>query len=219
MNVVVGLDTSSAAAEALRWAASYARAVGADLLAVHAYLWRDRETVLLPADPTDLDTSGQHPRAVQPPEEISRLFASVQPEPGWTLKCFAGDPGPVLRSQAKDAELLVVGTGEHVGLGRLLVGSVSHQCLTHATCPVVAVPAPHLIAKAGLNADPGGRRLASRALDGPGAIHGASIGNRRARSPVWHWCAALGGRPRSTKAVLTSSRVATSDTGRSWCSP
>ena len=88
------------------------------------------------------------------PEEISHLFASVQPEPGWTLKCFAGDPGPVLRSQAMDAELLVVGTGEHVGLGRLLVGSVSHQCLTHATCPVVAVPAPHLIAEAGLNADP-----------------------------------------------------------------
>jgi nucleotide-binding universal stress UspA family protein len=135
--------------------ARYARAVGADLHAVHAYLWRDRETVLLPTDPTKLNTSGQHLRAVQPPEEIGRLFASVQPEPGWTLKCFAGDPGPVLREQAKDADLLVVGTGEHVGLGRLLVGSVSHQCLTHAKCPVVAVPAPQLIAKAGLNADPG----------------------------------------------------------------
>jgi hypothetical protein len=35
----------------------------------------------------------------------------------------------------------VVGTREHVGLGRLLVGSISHYCLTHATCPVVAVPA------------------------------------------------------------------------------
>jgi nucleotide-binding universal stress UspA family protein len=92
-------------------------------------------------------------RAVQPPEDISSLFASVQPEPGWTLKCFAGDPGPVLRSQAKDADLLVVGTGEHVGLGRLLVGSVSHRCLSHATCPVVAVPAPQLIAMLAANAD------------------------------------------------------------------
>ena len=154
MDVVVGLDTSAAAAEALRWAARYARAVGADLHAVHAYLWRDRDAVLLPTDPNMVDTSGKLLHPVLPPEEISHLFASVQPEPGWTLKCFAGDPGPVLRSQAKDAGLLVVGTGEHVGLGRLLVGSVSHQCLTHATCPVVAVPAPHLIAEAGLNADP-----------------------------------------------------------------
>ena len=156
MNVVVGLDASPAAAEALRWAASYARAVGADLHAVHAYLWRDRDAVLLPTDPSMVGTSGRHPRAAQPPEEISRLFASVQPEPGWTLKCFAGDPGPVIRSQADDADLLVVGTGDHVGLGRLLVGSVSHQCLTHAKCPVVAVPARQLIAKAGLNADPKG---------------------------------------------------------------
>ena len=43
---------------------------------------------------------------------------------------------------SKHAELLVVGTREHVGLGRLLVGSVSHYCLRHAACPVVAVPIP-----------------------------------------------------------------------------
>lgn len=153
MKVVVGIDSSPAAAEALRWAAGYARAVGADLNAVHAYLWRDRDTLLPTTNPT-IEASGNEPPAVQPPGEISRLFESVRPEPGWTLNCFVGDPGPVLRGQAKDAELLVVGTGEHVGLGRLLVGSVSHQCLTHATCPVVAVPAPHLIADAGLNADP-----------------------------------------------------------------
>jgi nucleotide-binding universal stress UspA family protein len=153
MNVVVGLDASPAAAEALRWAARYARAVGADLHAVHAFLWSEREAVLLPSDPIVLDSSGKPLRAVQPPEDVGRLFTSVQPEPSWTLKCFAGDPGPVLQSQAKDADLLVVGTGEHVGLGRLLVGSVSHYCLSHAKCPVVAVPAPRLIAELA-NADP-----------------------------------------------------------------
>ena len=36
----------------------------------------------------------------------------------------------------------MVGTREHVGLGRLLTGSVSHYCLSHAGCPVVAVPSP-----------------------------------------------------------------------------
>jgi nucleotide-binding universal stress UspA family protein len=153
MNVVVGLDTSPAAAEALRWAARYARAVGADLHAVHAFLWSEREAVPLPTDPTMRDISGKPLRPVQPPEDIDQLFASVKPEPGWTLKCFLGDPGPVLRSRAIDADLLVVGTGEHVGLGRLLVGSVSHYCLSHAKCPVVAVPAPQLIAELA-NAEP-----------------------------------------------------------------
>ena len=36
-------------------------------------------------------------------------------------------------------DLLVVGTQEHVGLRRAVLGSVSHYCL-HARCPVVAVP-------------------------------------------------------------------------------
>ena len=51
-----------------------------------------------------------------------------------------GYAGEVLARLSKKAELLVVGTREHVGLGRLLVGSVSHYCLRHAACPVVAVP-------------------------------------------------------------------------------
>ena len=153
MKVVVGLDTSPAAAEALRWAARYARAVGADLHAIHAYVGPQGEAVPLPRDPAP---QGEKQRALQPPEDIRQLFASVQPEAGWTLTCFAGDPGPILRRQAEDADLLVVGTGEHVGLGRLLVGSVSHSCLTHAKYPVVAVPAPQLIEEAGLNDDHAG---------------------------------------------------------------
>ena len=58
-----------------------------------------------------------------------------------------GEVGPVLVHQAEHAALLIVGTREHVGLGRLLAGSVSHFCLSHALCPVVAVPAPSPLAK------------------------------------------------------------------------
>ena len=35
----------------------------------------------------------------------------------------------------------MMGTQEMVGLGRMLMGSVSHHCLSHASCSVVAVPA------------------------------------------------------------------------------
>jgi nucleotide-binding universal stress UspA family protein len=72
---------------------------------------------------------------------ITAVFEQVSPRPDWQLGFARGDAGPVLVREAKDAQLLVVGTREHVGLGRLLVGSISHYCLTHATCPVVAVPA------------------------------------------------------------------------------
>ena len=153
MKIVVGLDSTPAAAEALRWAARYARAVGAELHAVHAYVWTDRQSVPVPTGLAVLDTS-DNPRVVEPPEEVSQLFASVQPDPTWTLQAIADDPGPLLTHQAAGADLLVVGTGEHVGLGRLLVGSVSHYCLSHATCPVVAVPAPQLLAEAAETADP-----------------------------------------------------------------
>jgi nucleotide-binding universal stress UspA family protein len=35
---------------------------------------------------------------------------------------------------------LVVGTPSHVGLGRLLTGSVGHHCVRRGKCPVVSVP-------------------------------------------------------------------------------
>ncbi len=70
------------------------------------------------------------------------MFDAVSPRPEWILQFASGNTGEVLVRQSKDARLLVVGTREHVGLGRLLTGSVSHYILSHAGCPVVAVPAP-----------------------------------------------------------------------------
>jgi nucleotide-binding universal stress UspA family protein len=70
----------------------------------------------------------------------------VSPRPDWVLQFASGDTGPVLVRQSEDARLLVLGTREHVGLGRLVSGSVGHYCLSHAVCPVVAVPLPLLIA-------------------------------------------------------------------------
>lgn len=61
-----------------------------------------------------------------------------------------GEPGRVLVSFASQAgDLLVVGTGRHGGLSRLLHGSVSRYCMAHARCPVLAVPPPTLGLEAG----------------------------------------------------------------------
>jgi len=52
-----------------------------------------------------------------------------------------GQAADVLIQQAKEADLLVVGTRGHGGFASLLLGSVSQQCTHHAQCPVVIVPA------------------------------------------------------------------------------
>jgi nucleotide-binding universal stress UspA family protein len=74
-------------------------------------------------------------------EAIAAVFDSIRPEPGWQLKFISGHAGLGLAAESFGAALLVVGTREHVGIGRLVCGSVSHYCLSHAQCPVVAVPA------------------------------------------------------------------------------
>jgi len=74
-------------------------------------------------------------------EAIHAVWESVQPELGWTLEFVLDDPGPALVSRSAEATLLVVGTHQHVGLTRLVSGSVSRYCLSHAQCPTVIVPA------------------------------------------------------------------------------
>ena len=139
--VVVGLDLSRSARTALGWAAEHARATGQSLRAIHAVdvspdynMALGMGRVAVPINASALDTGYR--------EAITAVFDSIQPEPGWRLEFYSGEAGPVLLAESVGAALLVVGTKEHVGIGRFVFGSVSHHCLSHAQCSaVVAVPA------------------------------------------------------------------------------
>jgi nucleotide-binding universal stress UspA family protein len=137
--IVVGLDLSPSASAALKWAAEQARATGQPLRAVHAVdvspaynMALGMGEVSVPMEPSAMDARYR--------EAVTAVFESVQPGLGWRLQFFSGEAGPVLVAESVRAALLVVGTKEHVGIGRLVSGSVSHYCLSHAQCPVVAVP-------------------------------------------------------------------------------
>jgi len=56
-----------------------------------------------------------------------------------------GDAGPVLaRIACCPGDLLAVGAGRRGALAQLVSGRVSRYCLSHAQCPVLAIPPPAL---------------------------------------------------------------------------
>jgi len=136
------LDESHSGRAALNWAAKHARLTGNSLLAIAIVDWPTGllgaadgglplETLLLlpnEEQSQDLRRATQH------------IFDQVNPETSWDLQFRVGHVGRILAQESRGAQLLVIGTGEHVGLGRVLLGSTSHYCLSHASCPVVAVP-------------------------------------------------------------------------------
>ena len=124
--IVVGLDVSRASAAALRWATDYARLTGGTLVAVHAMPVTAALAKVWPDEVWECT--------------VEELFAAVDPNPDWRLEFYLDDPGPAVVRAAENAAAIVVGTREHSGLGRLVYGSVSRYCLSHAKVPVVAVP-------------------------------------------------------------------------------
>lgn len=136
--IVVGVDETPAGAAALSWAAREAELRGADLKIVH--VWQVDAAVAMagaevPWMAYESDARSNAGRWVA--ETIGAEDAAGQPR---RIDVVQGAPGPTLVEASRDAEMLVVGTRVHTGISRVLFGSVSHYCLTHARCVVVAVP-------------------------------------------------------------------------------
>lgn len=135
--IVVGLNGSAGSGLALRWAAEEARLRSAPLRIVHTWEIPSSEAV----------ASGAAFRAATQQEALERATTWVEialgtPDAPGTLEVTEGPAAAVLVARSRRAALLVIGTQAHTGLQRLISGSVSHFCMSHATCPVVAVPAP-----------------------------------------------------------------------------
>jgi nucleotide-binding universal stress UspA family protein len=134
--VIVGVDGSPQAAAALRWAVREADARKATLTAVFAWDWLEQGHAIVPDgfDPS----SGQSDAEAILDGAIAAAIGA--PRAKQVLrKAIRGLPVPALLDAAAEAELLVVGARGLGGFRSVLLGSVSHQCAHHATCPVAIV--------------------------------------------------------------------------------
>jgi nucleotide-binding universal stress UspA family protein len=137
--IVVGIDGSEGAAKALEFALAEARLRSAGVKAVAA--WHV---------PGSAYQTGWVPYSVDPSEfeqlagdALEQSLAAVSaPESGVVVTPILreGQAADVLVAEARDADLLVVGSRGLGGFKGLLLGSVGQQCAHHAVCPVAIVP-------------------------------------------------------------------------------
>ncbi len=132
--IVVGIDGSSKSAGALDWAVTQAQQTGALLHIVSAWMF---PMAVGYAFTTTVDEVRDKARSLVD-EAISHV-AEVAPAVVVRGEAIEQPPGPALVTASKGAELLVVGSRGMGGFEELLVGSVSHYCMRHASCSVVLV--------------------------------------------------------------------------------
>jgi nucleotide-binding universal stress UspA family protein len=138
--IVVGVDGSPGALDALRFALSEARLRGAEVRAIAA--WQIPAVAYAggygPGDSevwNNLEQAARD-RLGRALEEARDLAADVETD----TVVREGLPAQVLLEEAHDADLLVVGSRGLGGFRGLLLGSVGQQCAHHAPCPLVIVP-------------------------------------------------------------------------------
>jgi nucleotide-binding universal stress UspA family protein len=133
--VVVGVDGSAESVAALKWAAAYKAATGAD---IHAVLAWHYPSAVGPAPGVAPESVSDEVRA-EMTEHLTAAIKAAAPDAEIDQHITYGHPVQVLIDASSSADLLVVGSRGHGAFHGMLVGSVSIGCVTHAHCPVVVV--------------------------------------------------------------------------------
>ena len=135
--IVVGVDGSAPSLHALEWAYNEALVAGAELTAVHGWIYPyvgERTSVSEPRTQMQLDAM----------EELKFSLESLGPRlTGGSLHIHARlleqSPAEALLEESKDADLVVIGSRGRGALRAALLGSVSRTVAQHASCPVAVI--------------------------------------------------------------------------------
>jgi len=138
--ILVGVDGSAASVAALNWAIAEAARRDLPVLAVMVHMPQGQ--VMIGAVPYGVLTASG--TVVEHADCVRRLAETVAEADaaGATVEqmVVSGGPGEELAKLSENAVMLVVGSHGHTRLAELVLGSVSAQCVRHATCPVVVIP-------------------------------------------------------------------------------
>lgn len=136
--VVVGVDGSPSAERAVAWAAAEAARRGVALRAVTAFGWpseqRARQVVI--GEPYRDQLLAEARRRL---EEAAAIAGKAAPGLEVTTQVEVGSPITALGSEARGAQLVVLGDRGLGGLAGLVLGSVAVGLAAHAASPVVIV--------------------------------------------------------------------------------
>lgn len=136
---VVGIDGSPYAEHALEWALANASGRATDIELVTA--WQTPAVGAYPMSSPGVlvfdDTEMQSAAAA----DVQSLAERAEVDVPVGAVVGRGGPAEVLLAASEQAALLVIGSRGRGGFARLLLGSTSTQCATHATVPTVVVPA------------------------------------------------------------------------------
>jgi nucleotide-binding universal stress UspA family protein len=132
--IVVGLDESDGAKDALRWAARLADALDADIEAV--CVWEFQSYYGWASFPPLAQV--QPDIEEQLTKTIDEVFGPERPD-GLRIRVAEGSAAACLIEIGRDALMIVLGSRGHGTFTGTLIGAVSARVAEHATVPVLVV--------------------------------------------------------------------------------
>jgi nucleotide-binding universal stress UspA family protein len=140
--IVIGVDGSDVAKEALQYGLHEASMRGTRVRAVHAWTVAQAIPATGPGMVAPIDLT---PYRASHEELLRATIEAVAGESAGLIdRVVVESPaGPAIIDNAQDAELIVVGRRGRGAVKSLVLGSVSTYVVQHATCPVLVVQSPH----------------------------------------------------------------------------
>jgi nucleotide-binding universal stress UspA family protein len=139
--ILVGVDGSEHASQALEWAMKMAAALHLPLTALTVHQVAGNEwtgkPIIYPQDRAAQEEDRQ--AAEKAVAEVAGHLGQSSPA-SVTVLSVSGNAARELIEASRDADMVVVGARGGGGFASLMMGSISNQVVHHAHCPVVVMP-------------------------------------------------------------------------------